>query len=611
MSTDPYGEGSTVERLPSRAKVPVEQTWNLADLCPAPEAFEAGLATIEGDAQEMRTFKGRLSEGAKTLLACLEADSAIRERAGRLSSYAFLNLSTDGLSPVNQAAHGRTMSVESVVLAESAFMSAELLALPAGTIERYLVEESALAPWQRWLKRIIALRAHQLTAETEQAVAALREVLMFPGQIYQRWRVADLAFRTVRDGAGVEHPMSFAGYERVYERSSDTTLRRNAYTTFTECLSAYKNTVAAVWDTQVKENVALARLRGYGSAIEMNMAEQDVPLDLFNRLHDVILTELAPHMRKLAELRKRVLGLGKVLYCDIEAELDPEFKPVSTFDQAREMIVNGLSVLGDEYSSIIKAAFRDRWIDWANNEGKTKDCFSGGPGNMHPYVLIGWDGSMRSMVVLAHELGHAVHQYLSGHYQKSYSRGAPLLLSEAASTASEAIFGRWLIDHSDSPRMRRWAIMQLLISYYHNFVRHLIESELQRRLYPVSEAGRPITAGLLCEVQGDILAEFWGDAVAVDDGARLTWMRQGHYYSESLYSYSYSGGLTVGTAIALAIQREGAPAAERWVSTLKAGGSLSPLDLAKLAGVDLSKPDPIRDAVAYVAELIEELVRRF
>lgn len=463
MSTDPYREGSTVERLPSRAEVPVEQTWNLADLCPAPEAFEAGLATIEGDAQEMRTFKGRLSEGAKTLLACLEADSAIKERAGRLNDYAYLNLSTDGLSPANQASHDRALSRVLSVWAESAFTRPELLALPAGTIERYLVEEPALPPWQRWLERIIALRAHQLTAETEQAVAALREVLMFPGQIYQRWRVADLAFRTVRDGAGVEHPMSFAGYERVYERSSDTTLRRNAYTTFTECLSAYKNTVAAVWDTQVKENVALARLRGYGSAIEMKLAEQDVPLDLFNRLHDVILTELAPHMRKLAELRKRVLGLGKVLYCDIEAELDPEFKPVSTFDQAREMIVNGLSVLGDEYSSIIKAAFRDRWIDWANNEGKTKDCFSGGPG-MHPYVLIGWDGSMQSMVVLAHELGHAVHQYLSGHYQKGYSRGAPLLLSEAASTASEAIFGQWLIDHSDSPRMRRWAIMQLLIS---------------------------------------------------------------------------------------------------------------------------------------------------
>jgi oligoendopeptidase F len=172
MSTDPYGEGSTVERLPSRAKVPVEQTWNLADLCPAPEAFEAGLATIEGDAQEMRTFKGRLSEGAKTLLACLEADSAIKERAGRLNDYAYLNLSTDGLSPANQAFHDRALSRVLSVWAESAFTRPELLALPAGTIERYLVEEPALAPWQRWLERIIALRAHQLTAETEQAVTS-------------------------------------------------------------------------------------------------------------------------------------------------------------------------------------------------------------------------------------------------------------------------------------------------------------------------------------------------------------------------------------------------------------------------------------------------------
>lgn len=597
--------------LPKRDEVPEEQTWNLADLFATKEDFESALSDFPEAAKSLRKYQGRLSEGAETALACLNDYLGVLERQGRLYAYAFNRYSVDALSAENRDAHSRAISMMAVTAAESAFIVPELLSLPEGVLERYMEAGPGFVPWRRWLQKLIAQRAHLLPPDTEKAIGALKEIIESPGLIYRTWRATDLSFPPVQDSLGVVHQMTLPHYERVLERSGDTDLRRRAYAALGDSLHRYRNAVAAMWGTHVRANVILARLRGYGSAIEMKLAEQEVPLELFDRLHEVILAEIAPHMRKLALLRKRVLGLDKVLYCDIEADLDPGYKPVSTFEQARDAILSALSSLGEEYTGVLKMAFRDRWIDWANNLGKTGDCYAGGGGKPHPYVLIGWDGTMRSAMILAHELGHAVHFYLTDCNQTGYDRSAPLLLGEAASTTTEAIVGDWLMEHSDSPRTRRWFIMHLLTSYYHNFVRHLIESELQRRVYAMAEKDVPITSDLLCKVQGDILSEFWGDAVEIDDTARLTWMRQVHYYDQRLYSWSYAGGLTMGVAVLQALRRKEPQAAERWVRVLKAGGSLPPLELARLAGVDLMDPQVMRDAVKHVGGLIEELVWSF
>lgn len=596
--------------LPKRDEVPEEQTWNLADLFATKEDFESALSDFPETAKSLRRYQGRLGEGAETALACLNSYLGVLERQGRLYSYAFNRYSADGLSAENRDAHSRAISMITLAAAESAFIVPELLSLPEGVLEGYMEADPRFKPWRRWLQNLITQRAHLLPYDTEKAIAALREMIGSPGLIYRTWRATDLAFPPVQDSEGIVHQMTLPRYERVLERSGDTGLRRRAYRALGDSLRGYRNTVASIWGTQVRTNVILARLRGYRSAIEMKLVEQEIPLELFDRLHEVILSELAPHMRKLAMLRKRALELDRVLYCDIEADLDPECKPVSTFEQARDAILNALSSLGEEYTDVLKAAFRDRWIDWANNLGKTGDCYAGG-GKPHPYVLIGWDGTMRSAMILAHELGHAVHFYLTDCNQTAYDRRPPLLLGEAASTTTEAIVGDWLMEHSDSPRTRRWFVMHLLTSYYHNFVRHLIESELQRRVYAMAEKDMPITADLLCRVQGDILSEFWGDAVEIDDTARLTWMRQVHYYDQRLYSWSYAGGLTMGVAVLKAIRTKDPQAAERWVRALKAGGSLPPLELARLAGVDLMDPQVMREAVKHVASLIEELERSF
>jgi len=544
------------------------------------------------------------------LRACLEALEELTKRLMRVGSYASLQLATEGTSPVNQAAAGRTSALAARFQAATSFVRSEALALPEGTLERYLEEEPGLASFRQLIERMIKDKPHTLHPETEAALAALGEVLSAPSLVYQRSKTADMSFAPVLDAQGRELPMSFPAYEGRYERSADTVLRRNAFTSFTKGLKAYENTYGVTWGTEVKKNVVLARLRKFSSATEMMLNSQQVPKEVYDRLHDVILTELAPHMRRYAQLRKRVLGLDRLWYCDIEAPLDPEYNPETTFAQAQELLLGGLSVLGPEYLEIIETGLKNRWIDLAENVGKSTGAFCNSVYGVHPYVLITWTNSMRNTLTLAHELGHAGHGVLSQRYQRLVNCRPSMFFVEAPSTINEILVGNYILDQSTDVRMRRWVLMQFLMTYHHNFVRHLIEGELQRRIYALAEPGQPITAAVLCRVQGEVLEEFWGGEVEIDDGARLTWMRQPHYYM-GLYPYSYSAGLTIGTAVAKAIREQGQPAVERWLEVLKAGGTRKPLELAAMAGVDMSKPDPIREAVAYVGALVDELVASF
>lgn len=254
----------------------------------------------------------------------------------------------------------------------------------------------------------------------------------------------------------------------------------------------------------------------------------------------------------------------------------------------------------------MKKALADRWVDLADNVGKSTGAFCSSPYGVHPYILITWQDTMRGAFVLAHELGHAGHFYLANKNQRIMNTRPSTYFVEAPSTLNEMLLGRHLLKKTQDKRMRRWVILQLLGTYYHNFVTHLLEGEFQRRVYEAAEKGQPITAKMLCDLKGSVLSSFWGDAVTLDEGASLTWMRQPHYYM-GLYPYTYSAGLTASTLVSQMIEEEGKPAVDRWISVLKAGGTKKPVDLLKDAGVDMTNPEAITKAVAYVGMLVEEL----
>ena len=589
-----------------RSEVPLEETWRLEDIFPTKEDWEKELKEVENLIGTVTVFKGRLGEGPKVLLECLEAQENLLIRLAKVAAYGSLHLSSDGTNPQYQEMAGRVSALSTKIGAEMSFIRSEALSLPNGTLNRYLEEEPGLEPFRIMIEKMIESKPHRLHPETEASLAALGEVLSAPGTIYETSRTADMSFEPVADSKGNLFPMSMGRYETA----ADIVLRRNAYSETTRVLKQYQNTYGTTWGTEVKKNVTMANLRRYESAIHMLLDRQEVTIDIYNNLHDIILTELAPHMRKYARLRKDILKLDKMLYCDIEAPLDPEFDPKTTWEEASEMIINGLSVLGPEYTEIMKEALSNRWIDRADNAGKRTGSFCSSVYGVHPYISTRWHNNLREVLTIAHELGHAGQGVLSQRYQRYGNTRPTMFFIEAPSTINEALVGNYILSQTTDKRTRRWILMEFLKSYHHNFVRHLIEGELQRRAYPLAEKGKPITANVLNKLQGEILEDFWGEEVIIDEGAQLVWMRQSHYY-RGLYPYTYSAGLTIGTQVAQAIQKEGAPAAERWVEVLKLGGTKKPLELAQLAGVDMTSPEPIRSAVEYVGSLIDELIELF
>lgn len=592
-----------------REQVPLEQTWRLEDLYPSVQAWEADLLSLPELVNAVEQYRGRLHESAPVLLACLQAHEKFFVRMMRVATFAQLRETQDGTNAEYQEQSGRVGSAMAVSEAALSFVESEILSLPDGLVEKFVHEEAGLAVWRKTLQDLSETKPHRLHAQVESALAALGEVLEAPALIYERSKSADLQFAPItvsRDGKNVTLPMSFALYEERYELSADTDERRAAYASFVNTLSQYQQSYAAAYNAEVKKQVTLSRLRHYPSVTHMLLHPQRVTMEMYHMVHDIILTELAPHMRRLAKLRQRAHSLPQMRYCDLHAPLDPQFAAHTSYEEATKLILEATAVLGDEYVSIMQAAIRDRWVDRADNVGKASGAFCADHYEVHPYILMTWTDNMRSAFTLAHELGHAGHAVLASRHQRPQSTWPSLYFTEAPSTMNERLLAHHVIAHSTDQRMRLWVIEQSLGTYYHNFVTHLLEAQLQRRVYALAQKGQSLTAQLLSELKGEVLASFWGDAVVIDEGARLTWMRQSHYYM-GLYPYTYAAGLTISTAAAQRIMQQGEPAAEAWLSALKAGGSLDPLDLARLAGVDMSTEAPIRSAVAYVGSLVDEL----
>ncbi|MBJ8083365.1 oligoendopeptidase F [Bacillus cereus group sp. N14] len=601
---------NVIEKRHIRTEVPTELTWDLSDLFESDKDWETALRVLTDDMKKLDAFKGQLHTSPTTLLHCLLLEEELLMKLTKLYSYANLKESTDRTNPVIQANSSKIAALWTKVHTALSFIHNEILSFDEGTIEKYLHEETKLEPFRKSLLDILQKRQHTLSPETEEALAALGEVHNSPYKIYGMTKLADMDFTSIQDEQGNELPVSFALFESKYEFSPSADIRRKAYSSFVSTLKRYKNTVATTYATEVKKQVTLSRLRKFESVTHMLLEPQKVPLEMYNNQLNIIYKELAPHMRRFADLKKKVLGLDQMLFCDLHAPLDPEFNPTITYKEAGKLIQDSLKVLGDEYSSIIQKGFKERWVDLADNVGKSTGAFCSSPYGSHPYILITWQNTMRGCFTLAHEFGHAGHFYLANKNQRIMNVRPSMYFVEAPSTMNELLLAQHLLATTDDKRMRRWVILQLLGTYYHNFVTHLLEGEYQRRVYTLAEEGEALTATTLTEIKTNVLSTFWGDSVEIDEGAGLTWMRQPHYYM-GLYSYTYSAGLTASTAVAQMIKEEGQPAVDRWLDVLRAGGTMKPLELMKHAGVDMSKPDAIRRAVSYVGSLIDELERSY
>ncbi len=592
-----------------RSEVPTHMTWDLAPLFSSREAWLNALKEAEASFEAVSKFKDHLTTNGKTTYACLCAFEIAYQNAVKIGTYANLKQSEDATDPQNQEDSMMYGAFATKTASSVSFMSSEITALDRHAYDQLFIEEPRLNEFKNYLDDVYSVKEHMLSPETERVLSALGEAFEAPYRTYNTSKAADMTFEDF-EIKGEKYPNSFGLYETKYEFSTDTEIRRTAYDSFTKSLRAYNNTFASVYATEITTQVSLSRLRGYGSVTEMLLEPQKVTSEMYNKQIDTIYTELAPHMRKLAQIRKKQLGLSEIRYCDLKAPLDASFNPPANIESIKTIIIEALAVLGEDYKKSMVRAFDERWIDYADNVGKSTGAFCASPYGVHSYILISYQESMRSAFTLAHELGHAGHFTIANRTQRIFDTRPSTYFIEAPSTMNEILLANHLMKKDDSKEMKRWVILQMMGTYYHNFVTHLLEAEFQRRVYMQAEADGPITAKWLNETKLNVIKTFWGEAVVVDDAAGMTWMRQPHYYM-GLYPYTYSAGLTISTAVAKQIMSEGQPAVDRWLSVLAAGGTMRPLDLALMAGIDMSTTAPVKAAVDYVGELIDELERLY
>ena len=591
--------------LMKRKDVPVELTWDLGAIYDSEEKWKADVERIRRMTDEIeKEYKGKLTT-AEAIQACLDKYRALDQLRILTGTYCSLAASVDYSDAVLQERDAAFSRLDAQIYSRLSFIDSELIAQDEDLLRQATAQGG---PNQPYLEDLLRQKPYQLQPETERVLAALSPVVNAPYQIYNMAKLADMKFPSFQADGG-EHPLGYSLYEDKYEYDPRTEVRREAYKAFYEKLRAYENVTAAAYQANIQGEKIIADQRGYKSVFDYLLFWQKVDRSLYDRQIDLIMEKLAPHMRKYARLLQKIHGLDKMTYADLKLPVDPGYAPPVTIEESRKYIVEGLSVLGEDYQEMVRAAYRERWVDFAQNQGKSTGGFCASPYGNHSYILLTWQGQMSDVFTLAHELGHAGHFKRCNEAQSVFGTNVSTYLVEAPSTMNELLLAHYLLKTNPDKRFRRWVLSNMVgNTYYHNFVTHLLEAAYQREVYKIVDAGGGVQAETLDRLMRETLEKFWGGDVELTEGAELTWMRQPHYYM-GLYSYTYSAGLTVATQACKRIEAEGAPAVEDWKRVLAAGGTKTPLELAQMAGVDISTDGPLLDTIETIGGYIDEICR--
>lgn len=580
-------------------------TWDLGLIYKSPEAAWEDAREIEKLSDKVeKDYKGKLNT-ADAIVECLHLCEKLEEIAGKVGGYFSLAMETDytnaeGVANMNKAGRILTDSATKITFVENEIIEAD------GKVIEEAVSKGGTVSGM--LKKILRAKAHYLNPETEKVLAALGDFMNTPYDVYNQAKLSDMKFDNFVVN-GKSYPLGYALFEDEYEYETDTDVRRAAFRHFSDKIKEYENVTATAYNAYVRRDKTMADLRGHKDVFDYLLFEEQVSKDLYDRQIDVIMEKLAPHMRKYAGLIKRLHGLDKMTYADIKLAVDPGYDPRVTIEEAEKYLTDGLAVMGEEYVEMIRQAFRERWIDFATNDGKCTGGFCSSPyGVPASFILLSWQNRMADVFTLAHELGHAGHFKECNNAQGCFDTEVATYFVESPSTINELLLTGYLEKTNPNPRFKRWVIgCTVGKTYYHNFVTHLLEAAYQREVYKIIDAGGSVQAETLSGIYKDILTKFWGDAVELTEGAELTWMRQPHYYM-GLYSYTYSAGLTISTKMCKRILEEGAPAVEDWKKALRAGSTVNPLEFARMAGVDISTDGPLNDTIDYIGSLIDEMI---
>ncbi|NLY09508.1 MAG: oligoendopeptidase F [Tissierellia bacterium] len=590
--------------LKKRADIPEELTWNTKDIFETEVKYNKTIESLVLKTREfILKYSGKLDE-ASTIVQSYDDYSQLMEILDLVGNYAYLNYSVDMTDSENQIRVGKAQVLQGELLSKLSFYESELLELDESVINNAMEINPKSA---HMLKEILRKKPYALDPKVEEAISAFSPTFDSFYGIYETLKIADMTFPEF-EVDGVKYPMSFVLHMNNYMFSTDTNVRRQAFQVVYKVLRQYENGLAANYNAHVQLEKTESKLRGYDSVIDFLLFSQNVDRDLYNRQIDIIMDELAPIMRKYAKLIQKTHGLEKMTYADLKVPLDSDFAPSVSIEEGWDYAKKALSVMGDEYLEHIKYAKENRWVDFAENIGKSTGGFCATPYGVHPYILLSWTGLLSEVFTLVHELGHGVHFIMAQKEHGILNCEPSLYLIEAPSTCNEMLLTNYLKGQSDDKAFKRWVMTAMIENtYYHNFVTHLLEAHYQREVYYLVDKGETLNADTLNSLKRATLEKFWGDAVEIEKGAELSWMIQPHYFM-GLYPYTYSAGLTISTVASQRILNEGQVAVNDWLAFLKAGGVMKPLEMARIAGVDISTDKPLRETIAFIGEMVDEVI---
>lgn len=591
-------------KIPVRGEVDPKFTWATTDLFPTDEAWEAEIPKIQNMVQKFKGYEGKLGESGQNLLGFLRLEDDFLRIADPFVGYAMYKKDEDTRNPVYQKMAGQMQNLLLEAQEALAFFTPEVLQIPDETLNGFYQAVPELEHYRLVLDRVRRQKEHTLSQSEEALLAAAGKLGQTPGLTYNFLNDADLTFPDAVDASGQNHPVTHGTFIPLMQ-APDRELRKSAFQSLYGAYKQFQNTFASSLEGQMKQLQFFANARKYPSALHAALDNTEVPVEIYHNLIAAVRKNF-PAMHRYIRLRKKLLGVDKLHYYDIYASMVADQEQTIPFDQAKETALEALAPLGEEYLGILREGFDNRWIDVYENQGKRSGAYSSGVFGNHPFVLLNYTDTLDDLFTLVHEMGHALHSYLSNREQPVTYANYKIFVAEVASTCNESLLMQHLLGKTQEPKQRAYLINHFLEQFRTTLYRQTMFAEFELWCSEETRKGHPLTAEALCDKYGELNREYYGEEIEPDQEIALEWARIPHFY-RNFYVYQYATGFSAAIALSQRILREGAPAVKDYLHFLSGGCSTDPVSLLKGAGVDMSTPAPVDDALKLFEELVKEM----
>ena len=599
----------TDRKLNTREEADARCKWAIEDLYKDDEDWKRDYELLKSRIPELTKFRGRLGESAEVLLSMQKLSDELNQLLEKVYVYANQRLheNTDNSTYQNLASQAQGLLVE---LSESlSFVEPELMELPDGIIETFLDENEELSVYRQYFENIIRQKKHVLPTEQEQLLAAMGEVAESPKDIFSMFNNADIRFPEITGEDGHLVQVTHGRYMSLMQ-SRNRQVRKDAFEAMYGVYGDWRNTLAAMYRANVKQEAFLAKAHKYTSDLEAALDGSHIPVKVYEQLIEAV-HESMPLMYRYMKLRKKLLGVEELHMYDLYVPVIEQDHSEIPFEQAKKTVLEGLAPMGEEYLHLLREGFDHGWIDVYENQGKRTGAYSWGAYGTHPYVLLNYQGTLHDVFTLAHEMGHALHSWYSDEHQPYIYAGYRIFVAEVASTCNEALLIHYLMEQSKKAgdRKKTMYLMNYFLEQFRTTLfRQTMFAEFEKITHGLQEQGETLTADRLCEIYYDLNKLYFGEEICVDQEIAMEWARIPHFYTP-FYVYQYATGFSAAIALSKQILEQGAPAVERYKKFLKGGSSMYPLELLKMAGVDMEQKAPVQDALAVFAQYLDEMER--